>query len=153
MRRIAIGLGLALSLLGCSAPAPMPAPTRGAQVPLLTDEPAGPATFVNVVIDVVADPVTGTPIIELRGAPVRWPTGYTAWHFGSETEVLDPNGKRMLVTGQRYRFYPARDGLGSEPQPGVYVPGPYRVIAYVEPCPPDPSGSTCVLGWHQQGDY
>jgi hypothetical protein len=151
MRRIAIGLGLALSLLGCSGPTPTP--TRGAQVPILTDELSGPASFVNVVIDVVADPGTGTPIIEMDGAPARWPTGYVAWRVGSETEVLDPSGNRVLLTGQRYRFYPAPDLLGSEPQPGVYLPGPYRIIAYVEPCPPDVFGSTCVLGFHQQGDY
>ena len=153
MRRVAIGLGLALSLLGCSGPAPTPAPTRGAQVALLTDELSGYATFVNVVIDVVADPETGTPIIELHGAPMRWPTGYTAWRVGSETEVLDPNGNRVMVTGQRYRIYPAPDLLGAEPQPGLYIPGPYRIIAWVEPCPPGLFGSTCVLGVHQQGDW
>ncbi len=153
MRHNAIALGLALSLLGCSGPAPMPAPTRGAQVPLLTDELSGSASFVNVVMDVVADPETGTPIMELDGAPVRWPTGYTAWRVGSETEVLNPNRKRVLLTGQRYRLYPAPDLLGSEPEPRRYIPGPYRIIAWVEPCTPDLLGSTCVLGFHQQGDY
>jgi hypothetical protein len=114
---------------------------------------AGYATFVNVVIDVVADPETGTPIIEMHGVPMRFPTGYTAWRVGSETEVLDPSGNRVVVTGQRYRFYPGSDLLGSEPQPGVYVPGPYRTIAFIEPCPPNLFGPTCVLGVHQQGDW
>ena len=149
MRRIAIGLGLALSLLGCGALTP-----RGEQVPLLTDELSGYATFVNVVIDVVADPETGTPIIEYpQGAPMRWPTGYTAWRVGSETEILNPSGNRVLVTGQRYRFYPAPDSLWTEPQPGRYIPGPYRIIAQVEPCPPGLFGQTCVLGAHQQADW
>ena len=149
MRHIAVGLGLVLSLLGCSASV---LPPRGAQVPLLTDDVPGPATFVNVVIDVVADQETGTPIIEMHGVPMRWPTGYSAWRVGSETEVLDPAGNRVVVTGLRYRFYPGPD-YGSEPQPGVYIPGPYRVIAYIEPCTPGLFGPTCVLGVHQQGDY
>jgi hypothetical protein len=153
MRRSAIGLGLALSLFGCAAPTPTPAPTRAAQVALLTAEQSGYSSFFNVVMDVVADPETGTPIIELNGAPMRWPTGYTAWRVGSETEVLDANGNRVLVTGQRYRFYPSPDLLGSEPEPGRYIPGPYRIIASVEPCTPDLFGTTCKLGPHQQGDW
>ncbi len=151
MRRLAMVLGLALSVLGCSGPAPA---SRGAQVPLLTVPQADTyASFFNVVIDVVADPQTGTPIIDLHGVPMAWPTGYTAWRVGSETEVLDRSGNRVVVTGQRYRFYPGPDLLGSEPQPGVYVPGPYRIIAHVEACPPDIGGTTCVLGAHQQGDW
>lgn len=142
-------VGLALLLAGCGAPVA----TRGEQVALLTAEQAGYATFVNVVIDVVADPETGTPIIDMHGVPMRWPIGYTAWRVGSETEVLDTSGNRVMVTGKRYRFYPAPDLLGSEPQPGVYIPGPYRIIAYIEPCPPGLFGPSCVLGVHQQGDY
>lgn len=139
MRRIAIGLGLVLTLLGCSASLP---PPRGAQVPLLTDEAPGQPSFANVVIDVVADPETGTPVIEFQGVPMRWPKGFTAWRVGSETEVLDLEGNRVLVTGHRYRLYPG------------YSPEPYRVIAFVEPYPPQVFGSaTCVLGFHQQGDY
>jgi hypothetical protein len=139
MRRIAT-VGLALLLAGCGA-APTPEATRGEQVPLLTDEMPSYTTFVNAVIDVVADPQTGTPIIEAHGMPMRWPNGYTAWRVGSETEVLDPNGNRVLVTGQRYRFYPG------------YSPTDYWVIGHVEPCPPGLFGSTCVLGVHQQGDW
>ena len=153
LRRIAIALGLALSLLGCSGATPAPEPSRGEQVPLLTAEQSGYATFVNVVMDVVADTETGAPIIELDGAPMRWPPGYTAFRVGSETEVLDANGDRVLVTGQRYRLYPASDLLGSEPEPGRYIPGPYRIIAFVEPCTPDFFGTTCKLGHHQQDDY
>jgi hypothetical protein len=143
-------VALALLLAGCGA---APEATRGEQVPLLTYEAETFGSFVNVVIDVVADPETGTPIIEFHGVPTRWPKGYTAWRVGSETEVLDPYGNRVLVTGRRYRFYPGPDLLGSEPQPGVYIPGPYRDIAHVEPCPPDLFGRTCVLGFHQQGDW
>ena len=74
MRRIAT-VGLALVLAGCGA---APEATRGEQVPLLTE--VAPAydtypSFVNVVIDVVADPGTGTPIIEFHGVPMRWPDG------------------------------------------------------------------------------
>ena len=140
MRRSATGLALAVSLLGCNGAATTPAPTRGAQVAILTDE-AGFTSFVNIVIDVVADPETGTPVLESRGLPMRWPNGFTAWRVGSETEVLDPDGNRVIVTGNRYRFYPG------------YSPAPYLVIGYVEPCPPDVFGTTCVLGPHQQGDY
>jgi hypothetical protein len=135
LHRIAT-VGSALLLAGCSVPA-----ARGAQVPLLTAEAPGYTSFVNIVIDVVADPETGTPIIEANGVPMRWPTGHTAWRVGSETEVLDPDGNRVLVTGQRYRFYPG------------YSPAPYLVIGYVEPCPPGLFGPTCVLGHHQEGDY
>ena len=136
---MALGLGLALSLLGCGL-APTPEPSRGAQVPLLTSRETGYPTFVNVVIDVVADPETGTPVlVESDGEPLRWPNGYTAWRVGSQTEVLDTSGNRVLVTGQRYRFYPGFPWA--------------LVIAYVEPCPPDFFGTTCVLGWHQQDDY
>jgi hypothetical protein len=143
VRRIVIVLGLALLLLGCSGQAP-----RGEQVPLLTTDGASTgASFVNWVIDVVADPETGTPIIEIDGAPAAWPTGYTAWRVGSETEILDLKGDRVLVTGQRYRFYPSNDLLGSEPEPGRPIPGPYRIIAYVQPCP---LPWTCVLGFHPQ---
>jgi hypothetical protein len=94
----------------------------------------------NVVVDVVADPQTGTPIIELGGRTMRWPNGYTAWRFGSETEVLDGSGKRVLVTGHRYRIFPG------------YSVDYYPPIFSVEPCPPDPSGTTCVLGAHVEGD-
>ena len=137
MHRIAT-VGLALLLAGCGA---APVATRGEQVPLLTDEAPSYTTFVNAVIDVVADPQTGTPIIEAHGMPMRWPNGYTAWRVGSETEVLDPNGNHVLVTGQRYRFYPG------------YSPAPYWVIGHVEPCPPGLFGPSCVLGVHQQGDW
>jgi hypothetical protein len=139
-------VALALLLAGCGAPPEAsPEATRGEQVPLLTE--VAPAydtypSFVNVVIDVVADPETGTPIIEFHGVPMRWPDGYTAWRVGSDTEVLDPNGNRVLVTGQRYRLYPG------------WSPEPYRIVAHVEPCPPPGLfGSTCVLGVHQQGDW
>jgi hypothetical protein len=137
MHRIAT-VSLALLLAGCGAAREA---SRGEQVPLLTDEAPPYTTFVNTVIDVAADPETGTPIIEYHGLPMRWPNGYTAWRVGSETEVLDPNGKRVVVTGQRYRFYPG------------YSETAYGVIGYVEPCPPGLFGQTCVLGVHQQGDW
>lgn len=140
MRRIA-AVGLALLLVGCGG---APEAGRGEQVPLLTEERPGYdtyATFVNTVIDVVADPATGTPVIEFNGLPMRWPKGYTAWRVGPETEVLDPAGNRVLVTGQRYRLYPG------------WTPEAYSIVAHVEPCPPSLFGSTCVLGVHQQGDY
>lgn len=128
MRRIAIGLGLAVALLGCSGLTP-----RGEPVPIRTataDESPGHATFANVVVDVVADPKTGTPVNESGGDPLRWPNGYTAWRSGSETEVLDASGNRALVTGHRYRLY-----LGQTS----------TVIVRVEPCPP---GTCAVLGFH-----
>jgi len=133
MRRIAIGLGLAVSLLGCSGE-----PPRGEQVPIRTataGEDPGHATFANLVVDVVADPETGTPVIKNDAEPMRWPSGYTAWRWGSETEVLDASGKRVLVTGHRYRLY-----LGHPLK---------SVIVIVETCPP---GTCAVLGFHLDHD-
>ena len=129
MRHVAVGLGLAASLLGCSGQTP-----RGEQVTIRTatgEESPGYATFANVVVDVVADPETGTPVIENDAEPMRWPSGYSAWRSGSETEVLDASGKRVLVTGHRYRLY-----LGYPLA---------SVIVRVETCPP---GTCAVLGFH-----
>jgi hypothetical protein len=132
MRHAAATLALALSLLGCGV---APEATRGGQVPLLTEDVPQQAFLLRAVIDVVADPATGTPIIEVNGVPVRWRNGFTAWRVGSETEVLDPDGNRVLVTGQRYLFRPAKHD-------------PYWVIGQVEPCPPGLLGtdSRCELG-------
>ena len=125
-RRVAVLVAACcLCLLGCGAE-----PPRGEQVSIRTataEEPPGYATFANQVADVAADPETGTP----DTGSWRWPTGYTAWRFGSETEVLDASGTRVLVTGHRYHLY-----LG----------GPWSdVIVRVEPCPP---GTCAVLGFH-----
>src|SRR5690349_4544675 len=102
MRNLAMSLVIALVLLGCDAP-------RGAQVPIRTataDENPGYGTFANNVVDVAADPETGAP----ETGSWRWPYGYTAWRFGSETEVLDASGTRVLVTGHRYHLYLGQGG-------------------------------------------
>jgi hypothetical protein len=127
-----LALALSLSLLACGA---APEATRGRQVPLLTEDVPQQAFLLRAVIDVVADPETGTPLIEVHGVPVRWRNGFTAWRVGSETEVLEPEGNRVLVTGQRYLFRPAKYD-------------PYWVIGNVEPCPPGLFGtdSRCELG-------
>jgi hypothetical protein len=133
MRNLATGLLIGLVLLGCD-------PVRGEQVPIRTataDEQPGYATFANTVADVAADPETGTPVIANDAEPMRWPYGYTAWHVGPETEVLDASGKRILVTGRRYHLY--RGQGGDSPS----------VILRVEPCPP---GTCETLGFYL-GDY
>jgi hypothetical protein len=137
MRRIPAALALVLCLLGCGAVAvPTPEPTRGEQVPLLTEDGPEGTYLLRAVIDVVADPETGTPIIQAHGVPMRWRTGFTAWRLGSETEVVDPKGNRVLVTGQRYLFRPSKYD-------------PYWLIGQVERCPPPgpfANDSRCELG-------
>jgi len=106
MRRIAIGLGLALSLLGCSGAVPTPAPSRGAQVPLRADETQDGCFLTHRIVDVVADPATGTPT-DTSGVPFSWLKGFTAWRVGSEVEVLDREENVVLTTGGRYWMCPA----------------------------------------------
>jgi hypothetical protein len=125
MRRIVFGLGLALSLLACGAVTP-----RGEQVPLLTEKGArltGGGVLMHEVIDVVADPKTGTPVIANASGPMRWPEGFTAWRVGSEVEVLDTLGNRVLITGARYMFHSS-----------TWMS--YWVISDVKPCPGCPLG-------------
>ena len=107
MRRMAIGLGLAMSLLGCTGATPTPAPSRGAQVPLLADGTQEGCLLTHRIVDVIADPATGTPT-DPSGAPFRWLQGFTAWRVGSEVEVLDRQGKAVLRTGGRYWMCPAQ---------------------------------------------
>ena len=103
MRHLATTLALAMCLLGCGPVVP-----RGEQVPLPTEPGAkglpGGGVLMHMVIDVVADPITGTPVIATSDGPMRWPEGFTAWRVGSETEVLDTGGNRVLITGARYLF-------------------------------------------------
>jgi hypothetical protein len=108
MRRVAIGLGLALSLLGCSESVPTPSvpPSRGAQVPLLTVETEQLCFLTHRIVDVIADPETGTPT-DPSGEPFRWLKGFTAWRVGSEVEVVDREGRAVLMTGGRYWMCPA----------------------------------------------
>jgi hypothetical protein len=101
MLRVVASLALAVSLLGCAA-------LRGEQVPIPTirsDEDPGYASFANTVADVTADPETGAPVVTSGGDLLKWPPGYTAWRVGTETEVHDETGKRVLVTGDRYHLY------------------------------------------------
>ena len=107
MRTLLTNLVLGLSLLGCGAP-------RGEQVTIPTiraDEDPGYSSFANTVADVIADPETGVPVVAKGADPLKWLPGYTAWRLGSETEVLDATGKRVLVTGHRYHLYL---GIGGE---------------------------------------
>jgi hypothetical protein len=120
MRRLAITLGLALSLLGCGGPAVTPRPSRGAQVPIQADWPQEGCFLAHRIVDVIADPATGTPT-DPGGVPFRWLTGFTAWRVGSEVEVLDRQGNVVLTTGGRYWMCPAN----SDPW----------VIGGVVPCP------------------
>jgi hypothetical protein len=102
-------------------------------VPLLTDAAADGSNFgaggvlMHTVIDVAPDPVTGTPLIATGDGPMRWPRGFTAWRVGSEVEVRDSRGNRVLITGGRYLF-----------RTSTYT-GPW-VISDVEPCPGCPLG-------------
>jgi len=61
--------------------------------------------------------------------------GYTAWRLGTETEVLDERGTRVLVTGHRYHLYL---GIGGR-----------SAVLRVEECPP---GKCAELGLYL-GDF
>ncbi|HJP90283.1 MAG TPA: hypothetical protein VJ850_14710 [Candidatus Limnocylindrales bacterium] len=133
MRRLLLGLVVALGVLGCATAAP-----RGEQVTLRTlraGEDPGYGSFANTVADVTADPETGAPVVTNGADPLIWPTGYTAWRVGTETEVLDESGNRVLVTGQRYHLYMGIGGASA--------------VLRVEACP---SGSCPTLGFYL-GDF
>ena len=121
MRRVAAALALALCLVGC----------RTFQVPLTTDETATSfghsCILMHQVVDVIADPTSGTPVFKGGTEPMRWPKGFTAWRAGIETEVLDATGTVVLTTGARYSICPSE-----------YLSG--WVIGMVEPCPDCPLG-------------
>lgn len=121
MRRIIATLVLAVCLLGCSGP-------KADQVPLVTIEtPQGMTCcwLFYAVVDVVADPTTGTPTFKDSGLPMRWPRGYTAWRAGSEVKVMDGGGNVVLTTGSRYRI-----------EPLVLAPDQANwVVGSAKPCP------------------
>jgi hypothetical protein len=101
-------------------------------VPLETDETVtgfGHACILmHQVVDVIADPTSGTPVLNEGAVPVRWPKGFTARRAGIETEVLDATGTVVLRTGARYSICPSE-----------YLSG--WVVGMVEPCP------DCELGY------
>ena len=107
MRRVtaALLLALAICVVGYGA-----LTQRGAQVPLPTDETAhdGACVLLFQVVDVIANPTSGTPSIASTDAPLMWPKGYTAWRVGSEVEVLDATGNSVLTTGGRYWMCPSK---------------------------------------------
>jgi hypothetical protein len=132
MRRPLVTLALALCLVACGP--------LDQQVPLLTDATVagGPGCVLAYqVVDVIADPATGMPVVKGGGDPLRWPRGYTARRAGSEVVVLDPAGRVVLTTGGRYWMCPAQDD-------------PEWVIGNVKPCPEVPDdvarGYDCELG-------
>jgi hypothetical protein len=104
MRRVTATVALALCLLGCSG-------SRGEQVPLTTDATvtayAQGCILMHEVVDVTADPTTGTPVLKGGNVDVRWPKGFTAWRAGNEVEVLDGSGRVVLRTGARYSICPS----------------------------------------------
>jgi hypothetical protein len=113
--------------LGCGSEAP-----RGEQVPLTTDETVTAygqgCILMHEVVDVSADPITGTPVLNGGDHDVRWPRGFTAWRAGTEVEVLDASGTVVLTTGARYSICPSE-----------YLTG--WVVGGASPCP------DCALGF------
>jgi hypothetical protein len=105
MRRITAGLALAFCLHGGGS--------VGDFVPLATDERInafGMCYFLYRVVDVVADPISGEPILKgTKGTnySVTWPRGFSARRAGSEVEVLDTSGTVVLTTGARYSICPS----------------------------------------------
>ena len=105
--RVAVALALALFLLGCDS----------SKVPLPTDETdlGGSCWLLHEVVDVIADPDTGTPTIKASGAQLKWPMGFSAQRAGSEVEVLDRDGRVVLTTGGRYEICPTGGSDYSKP--------------------------------------
>jgi hypothetical protein len=111
MKRVLATLGLALVVLGCGE--------QGVQVPLNVEDPWPQANADDVsclwsfrVVDVLADPATGTPIAAGDCKPLHWPTGFAAWRAGTEVVILDPAGEVVLTTGSRYWMCPRRNFSG-----------------------------------------
>ena len=127
VRPIATTVALALCLLGC---------VFRQQVPLSTSatDSGGGCWLMHEVVDLIADPTSGTPTIKGTGAPLKWPRGYTARRAGTEVEVLDRDGTVVLTTGGRYSVCPSPDSDYTKPVSEW-------VIGMVEPCP------DCELGY------
>jgi hypothetical protein len=125
MRRVLAAVLVSVGLTGCGI--------LSSPIPLNTKDDAfgwrGGCILMHQVVDVVADPATGTPVDKASGEPFAWPTGMTARQaaFGSEVEVLDPQGSVVTTTGGRYWMCPSE-----------YLDG--WVIGDVKPCP------DCTLG-------
>jgi hypothetical protein len=116
-------LALTLCVLGCGPRDDQVA--LGEQVPLLTVETVVGGNGCGLayrVVDVIADPASGTPVVKGGGEPLRWPRGYTARRAGSEVAVLGDSGSVVLTTGGRYWMCPAQFF-------------PEWVIGSVRPCP------------------
>lgn len=121
MRRVLTTLALGLCLAGCGV-VNVPLPTR--DTGRAWD---GGCVLMSQIVDVIADPTSGTPIDAATGEPFTWPEGFTARRALFEVEVLDPTGKVMLTTGGRYDLCPHE-----------YLDG--WVIGNASPCP------DCELG-------
>lgn len=125
MRRVLAVVLASAALAGCGM---LPS-----AIPLATKDNVfgwrGSCILMHKVVDVVADPATGTPIDKATGEAFTWPKGMTARHaaFGSEVDVVDPHGNVVMTTGARYWMCPSE-----------YLDG--WVIGDVKPCP------DCALG-------
>jgi hypothetical protein len=94
-------------------PTPTPTPTAspGGSLPLLTGDPLdGGCYLAEGGGTLVFDPSYGTAIIGEGGTVdgltiVAWRPGYTARPNGSEFDVLDPQGRVVATTGQRYLLH------------------------------------------------
>jgi len=94
----------------------------GEPVPLLAGQgrDGHGACYLNFFVDeLVADPVSGTAIVEeyttkdgpqSRVVPIMWPTGYTGRRSGGEVEVLDRHGQVVARTGGTYRLQGGYEG-------------------------------------------
>ena len=129
---------LALLVAGCST---APVATRGEQVPLLATDRQPGCVGVYEVMDIVADPTFGT--VTVQGWPLKWPRGYTGWRFGSEVQVIDPNGEVVLMTGQRYEL-----ALNASVENDFGFPTPMTDLEWTAGCIPSPCsrGRSCELG-------
>jgi hypothetical protein len=78
----------------------------GERVPLRTVEGQTCCLLSYSVVDVIADPISGTPVVTSTGQPLTWVAGHTAWRAGTETEVRDALGNVVLRTPGRFWISP-----------------------------------------------
>src|SRR5215207_6855100 len=123
MRRAITTVALALSLVGCGSNGP----PEGEPFELVTSWEPGTADFHAcrpgwwAAGRLVVDPKRGTALqvedgdyFVKKGDMIRvlwWPT-YTGRRIGNEVMVLDPHGRVVATTGQRYRIQGSFERVG-----------------------------------------
>jgi len=111
--RLSLMFLVAVTAAGCEGP---PVTLLTGQNPFTDGEPGMVGCYTNFAVgELEVDATYGTAITDesIGGTgPVRWPTGYSGRHSGSEVEVLDRDGQVVARTGNRYQIEGAFVGDG-----------------------------------------